>query len=418
MKLKTKPNGIYYIDTEVPGEDGQLRRARISLDTRDHAAAEAQRRDWLAGVHAKHPSRATVAAKGRSKSSTSPTAPQGMTMAKLLDMCHSDRRCWADAKSQATIRSNVKLLTARIDDELVIAMTHKRLCQLVDEMIDEGYAPGAVKRKMDMVSKALRMASDVYEDDKGAPLIPAKPKMPAITIRNTKDRVLSHAEEGLVFAAIEKREAIEPSRQWRRFGMFVRVLLDTAFRRSEGLMLGPDSVTTIMHGDQAHTVLMLPIYSTKNDKPRIVPATAAVAALIPALDAQAVTDQRTGKRRWFPMDASAWYMWSNIRDDVKALGGDISDVGLHTLRHTCLTRLAKGGMELQRLSMFAGHSSVTITAERYSHLDAADLLGAVAILGTPPAVTGNLVGHPELSAKGNYQSSSGNRANLGTVTVQ
>ncbi len=41
-------------------------------------------------------------------------------------------------------------------------------------------------------------------------------------------------------------------------------------------------------------------------------------------------------------------------------------------------------MELQRLSMWAGHSDVSITAKRYSHLDASALAGGIGILGTVP----------------------------------
>lgn len=73
-------------------------------------------------------------------------------------------------------------------------------------------------------------------------------------------------------------------------------------------------------------------------------------------------NSQAAEGRRFPMDSTAWYMWDNIRRDVKAAGGDIDDVGLHTLRHICITRLALGEMRLQRLSMRAGHSDVSITA--------------------------------------------------------
>lgn len=330
-------------------------------------------------------------------------------MRELFDRCAVDPECWGKARSQDTIRSNIKLLNKRIGDELVTDMTRNRLKQLVEEMREAGYAPGSIKRKLDMVSKALRMAAEEYEDAAGKPLLLAKPTMPKITVHNLKDRVLKADEELLVFAAIDARELKEPMRQWRRFRMFVRVLIDEGFRRSEALQLGPESVVNLDVDGQPYPFLQLDRYKTKNGKPRLVPCTPAVRELIPALNAQAHAG------RWFPLDASAWYMWDNIRADVKEMGADIDDVGLHTLRHTCITRLAQGGMELQRLSLWAGHSDVSITAKRYSHIDATDLLRG---LGTVPTSGDNWNDNPELSAQRNYSVNEGNRAEAGTARLQ
>lgn len=75
-----------------------------------------------------------------------------------------------------------------------------------------------------------------------------------------------------------------------------------------------------MGGEQV-PVLGLPEYQTKNNKPRMVPATVVVAELFPALSAQSIGG------RWFPpLGASAWYLWNNLRSDVAAMDGDISDV--------------------------------------------------------------------------------------------
>ncbi|MCC2980295.1 tyrosine-type recombinase/integrase [Sphingomonas sp. IC4-52] len=111
-------------------------------------------------------------------------------------------------------------------------------------------------------------------------------------------------------------------------------------------------------------------------------------------------------------------MWDNTRHDVKAAGGDIDDVGLHTLQHTCITRLALGEMELQRLSMWAGHSDVSITAKRYSHLSAQALAGGVEILGTAPTYGDNSQANPAMSAQRNVSVHGAKRANSGTVRFQ
>jgi len=41
----------------------------------------------------------------------------------------------------------------------------------------------------------------------------------------------------------------------------------------------------------------------------------------------------------------------------------------HTLRHTCLTRMAKSGkFKIEEISRWAGHSGIQITMDRYLHL--------------------------------------------------
>ena len=102
-------------------------------------------------------------------------------------------------------------------------------------------------------------------------------------------------------------------------------------------------------------------------------------------------------------------MLKNIREDLGKVGIDISDVTLHTLRHTALTRLARGGMDLRRLQLWAGHSDPKITAERYVHTRADDLVGGLDILnGSGPGSPTN-----RTVTKGTAK-----RANRGTVTLQ
>ncbi|MFM8733053.1 MAG: tyrosine-type recombinase/integrase, partial [Phycisphaerales bacterium] len=47
--------------------------------------------------------------------------------------------------------------------------------------------------------------------------------------------------------------------------------------------------------------------------------------------------------------------------------------GLHTLRHTCATRLIRKGATALQVQRWLGHSSVAFTTSTYVHLDAGDL---------------------------------------------
>ncbi|WP_284360278.1 tyrosine-type recombinase/integrase [Candidatus Phycosocius spiralis] len=89
--------------------------------------------------------------------------------------------------------------------------------------------------------------------------------------------------------------------------------------------------------------------------------------------------------RLFPFNNGlAWYRWDALRERMKEIGTPIDDVVLHSLRHTCLTRLAKR-LPIQIVSKWAGHADFSITARVYSHLSVDDLLGGLDVLNNSSA---------------------------------
>lgn len=364
--LSLKPNGIYRVDFL----DSTGTRRRLSLNTRDKQSAKRKMWDTIQ-AHEE-----SLKQGGSCDTPRSRQRAAGVTMNDLFD--RAEKTVWHpdNAKSQGTIRSNLKVLRPLIGDAQVGEVTYTKLEELTETLKQKGYAPATVKRKMDMVSKALRMATK-WSDAAGRPLLIAKPTMPSIRVANTKERVLELDEEELVLSAIARRKDREPGRQWWRFEVLLRFLLDTGARLSEALNTGPQHISYM----EGQAYVTFPRYRTKSDKPRTVPLTAAVVAGLGTIAAH------TGRRRgepsetYFPItQGTAWYMWDNIRRDLRELGCDLSDVTLHTLRHTCLTRLARGGLDLMRLQKWAGHSDPKITADRYVHLMPSNLTGGVDIL--------------------------------------
>jgi integrase len=59
---------------------------------------------------------------------------------------------------------------------------------------------------------------------------------------------------------------------------------------------------------------------------------------------------------------------------VRAAAGLGDDVVIHTLRHTCGTRLVKAGVSLAAVQRWMGHKVIETTL-RYSHLNTDDLHG-------------------------------------------
>lgn len=401
MKLKQKPNGIYYLDVRLPDPDnGDLKRTRVSLDTRDAVDAEAQRRDWLAGRHPKHPAVGGVIAKKgaevRSLTSTSRMSRVGgMSLERWLWHCVDTK--WARCKSIANIRSAVNVLAPYLPEVLLADVTSTHTQQVKVALEASGkFAEGSIKKLMTTLGGALTYATEQENPETGASWLAVRPKMPTVKVDNVQDRVISLAEERAIFECIEARRIKEPTRPWWAFGMLLTVLFDTGFRLGEALSLGQRSIRSKRwrdkrtHEVQEATYLGLERYTTKNGKPREVPATRRVLAAMPALNAQSIAG------RWFPWakgSTGAWYLWTNIRDDLAERGLDLSDVRLHTFRHTCATRLAENGMDLLGLRDWLGHSDIKVTAERYVHLMSSHLFQGAAILDL---MTGTVGSHEEI----------------------
>lgn len=411
MRYRQKPNGIWVVDYE--DDTGTRKRISTGIKTAPQrtppAEVKAAGREIILGIRSPQQGAAPAGQQARQSDGR-------LTMSELFDKC--EKTVWHpdNARAQATIRSNLKQLRAEIGDVAVQDMTFTRLEDLVGAMKAKGYAPATVKRKLDMVSKALRMAT-MWTDAKGQPLLGYKPPMPRIAINNMKDRTISRLEEEALFNAVEKRRQEEPDRSWFRFAALIRFLFETGGRLGETLGLSPDNIQE--QGGRSYVTF--PRYRTKSGKPRTLPMSAAAIKTLSSLMDHLTLDRETGEWRFFGLKkSSAWYMFDQAKADVKReTGMDLSDVTLHTIRHTNLTRLAQGGMDLARLQVWAGHSDPKITAERYLHLIPSDLDRGAAILdsldNTPETIRhGNGTGPDNvLGTRG-----AGNSATAGTPTLQ
>lgn len=425
ITLKLKRSGIYFIDTEVPDPaTGELKRARISFDTKSKADAEEQRKLWLAGLHPKHPSQgghATPAPPSirRHKASTNSTFEGAHDLGRWLQQCLSDEKVWGNCRATATHASNVKILRRLLPHGITVeAITAMHIYDLDKTLRDDcGYAPASRRKLLGTLSASLRRAA---EPDVG--IIASRPAFPTVKVRNTKERVVSVDEEAAMFDCIAARRDAEPLRHWAHFERLCRLLLGTAFRLGEALSCGPSNVKRKRWTDHTGqtfegTWLGLTAAFTKSEKPRDVPLSAALRDLLPELNA----NQAGG--RWFPWKrgtSGPLYLLQNIREDMKLRGFDFDDVVLHTFRHTCATRLAEGGMDLIGLRDWLGHSDIKITAARYVHLMNGHIHVGAAILdayGTAPSGRGEAEESPSNYGSIDLPVGGGDSANPGAPTL-
>ena len=132
------------------------------------------------------------------------------------------------------------------------------------------------------------------------------------------------------------------------------VLLDTGLRLTEGL--------TLEVRDIGETRLTVRAENSKNGKARTVPL---------SKDAKAVLERRMVVEGSAPTDKpfrgmTKWSALKRMSAAKEALELGHTDLGWHTLRHTCATRLLSAGANLMTVKTWLGHHDIK-TTQRYLH---------------------------------------------------
>ena len=146
---------------------------------------------------------------------------------------------------------------------------------------------------------------------------------------------------------------------------------DAALRREELCALRTDDV------DPGHRMLRIRAETTKTRRGRAVPYSAATGALLAEYLAHRATLSRArgplflSESRRNPGQPLTLWTWSKVVRRV-ALAADVPRFSTHTLRHLCLTDLARTGWESHAIATFAGHRSTDSTMA-YIHLSGRDL---------------------------------------------
>jgi integrase/recombinase XerD len=153
--------------------------------------------------------------------------------------------------------------------------------------------------------------------------------------------------------------------------LMLALAYDAALRREELCLLATDDL------DPAHRTITVRAETTKTRRSRVVPYSAVAGRLLAGYLAhrRQITTARgalfvseSPRNRAEPI--TAW-TWSKVARSI-ALRAEVPSFSTHTLRHLCLTDLARSGWELHEIAMFAGHQR-TQTTLRYIHLSGRDL---------------------------------------------
>lgn len=146
---------------------------------------------------------------------------------------------------------------------------------------------------------------------------------------------------------------------------------DAALRREELCALESGDV------DPAHRTLRVRAETTKGRRERVVPYSEPTAELYAAYLAQRRRLSRSPgplflseSRRNRASPVTIW-TWSKVVRKI-ALQSGVEGFSTHTLRHLCLTDLARADWDIHEIARFAGHAS-TETTLQYIHLSGRDL---------------------------------------------
>lgn len=146
---------------------------------------------------------------------------------------------------------------------------------------------------------------------------------------------------------------------------------DAALRREEVCALCTDDL------DPAQRTVRVRAETTKTRRERVVPYSAATGALLRSylVQRRLLSSARgplflSESRRNRAAPLSIW-TWSKVVHTL-AVRAQVPQFSPHTLRHLCLTDLARAGWELHAIATFAGHRNPATTLQ-YIHLSGRDL---------------------------------------------
>ena len=146
---------------------------------------------------------------------------------------------------------------------------------------------------------------------------------------------------------------------------------DAALRREELCALEAGDI------QPAHRLLRVRADTSKSGHDRIVPYSETSGVLLAAYLAhrRGLSRQRgalflSESRRNYAQPITLW-TWSKVVRRI-ADSAELPRFTTHTLRHLCLTDLARAGWDLHEIARFAGRRNVSVT-QQYTHLSGRDL---------------------------------------------
>ncbi|WP_377287898.1 tyrosine-type recombinase/integrase [Rhizobium sp. SG2393] len=253
---------------------------------------------------------------------------------------------WEDGRHRSNVTAFITDIHMKLRAPRFLQFSQRMLDDAVSRLKEAGNSNATVNRKLSALSKLLRKA---YRMGDIGPL----PEFTRQKERQGRIRFLEQEEEERLFSAIGAMSDI-----FRRLCIF---LVDTGARFGEALGLRWNDI----HGRMAT------FWITKSGRSRSVPLTERAQKAIAASGGRSLGPFYGIDRQQFRKT------WLKARQQI-GLSHD-KDLVPHVLRHTCASRLVRGGIDIRRVQMWLGHQTLTMTM-RYAHLASGDLAICIPVL--------------------------------------
>lgn len=275
------------------------------------------------------------------------TAAAG-TIGHVLRVCSGLDWAGKDTSQSDNARRLVRLLGP---STLPSEVTAAAIDRLVVELRGQGLTNATINRYMSALSVMLKRAQRLGLLAE----LPLMPERRLLREAEPRDLVLPDAWLAEILDAMEQRE--------QRTSIALTLFLwHMGCRVGEALSLTWDRVDLERN--------RIAFTKTKGCMPRTLPIPAEVRGLLQAMRA-------TGGQACFGLSYEAFLSHyreaKHVACDRLGLGPEVrAEWVIHTLRHTCLTRLAQRGWSAPAISQWAGHKSLAVT-QRYVHGSAINL---------------------------------------------
>jgi integrase len=246
---------------------------------------------------------------------------------------------WGDTDHGIKVVNQLKEIAEIVNDVPVSMFTDQHLESIVTALKQRRNSDATINRKLAALSKILTQASKTR-------VLANKPDIAGYRRKEGRGRLrfITKDEEQRLLA---KLQFMRPE-----YADFTAFLIDTGFRFGEALKF-----TWADYSDGKVT-----LWQTKSNTPRTIPLTQRCKDIL----------ERCPKNTDRPFGHINRNSYRPVFDKARGMAGLGDDVIPHVMRHTCASRLVQSGVDIRRVQVWLGHSTIAMTM-RYSHLAPDDL---------------------------------------------